>query len=203
MSRTLETCRLILASASPRRKKLLTDAGMEFEVVSPPIQEPDDGLRYLQPSQQAEALAYFKARCVAQEHPDCLVIGADTLVALGKTVLGKAPDASAAREMLRTLSGTKHAVITGVALVGPDEQRLISSDVTWVQMRKMSDDEIEAYIASGQWVGKAGAYGIQESAERFIESIDGSFTNVVGLPMELTRRMLAEMRDHPDAHRAV
>ena len=92
--------------------------------------------------------------------------------------------------MLETLSGSRHAVITGVALLGPGPRRLIASDTTHVTMRRMTDDEIQAYLDSGEWQGKAGAYAIQETADRFVTSVEGSFTNVVGLPMELVRRML-------------
>mgnify|MGYP000465730205 CR=1 FL=1 len=103
--------------------------------------------------------------------------------------------------MLRRLSGTRHAVITGVALLAPLERRLIASDTTFVTMRELAAGEIEHYIASGEWIGKAGAYAIQETADKFVERVEGSFSNVVGLPMELIERMLGEMRLHPGTHR--
>ena len=198
----LPTSRLILASGSPRRRQLLTEAGIAFEAVQPSIAEPDEHLRDLAPAAQAEALAYFKARAVADKHPGALVLGADTLVAAGRTVIGKPADADDARRMLRSLSGTRHAVITGVALIHLDGQRTIASELTWVTMRPMSDEDIEDYIASGEWVDKAGAYAIQETAERFVESLEGSFSNVVGLPMELLRRMLAQARGRSAAQEA-
>ena len=96
--------------------------------------------------------------------------------------------------MLRHLSGTRHAVITGVALLGPDGRQRIDSETTFVTMREMTDDEVEQYIASGEWIGKAGAYAIQETADRFVDKIEGSFSNVVGLPVELVGRMVAELQ---------
>jgi septum formation protein len=185
-----------LASGSPRRRDLLEAAGLEFEVIVPPISEPDESNEQLSPSALAEGLAYFKARSVAEKNPDAVVLAADTVVATGDRVLGKPSDEHEARQMLSTLSGTRHQVITAVALLNPDRWRLIASDITYVTMRKMTDDEIEAYIESGEWEGKAGAYAIQETADKFVESVEGSFTNVVGLPMELLQRMLKELRNH-------
>ncbi len=196
-----KTIRLVLASGSPRRADLLREAGYEFDVVEPTIEEPGEVLSHLAPRQQAEALAYFKARSVSDTHPDGRVLGADTIVVVGGRVLGKPAGRDEAEEMLRTLSGTRHEVITGVALIGPDEVRLIASDVTHITMRRMSPEEIEAYLDSGEWIGKAGAYAIQETADRFVEVVEGSFSNVVGLPLELTGRMIVELESHPDAHR--
>ena len=181
---------LILASASPRRRALLAEAGISFTAVEPPLPEPHDGIARLAPAQQAEALAYYKARAVAGEDPPGRVLGADTVVALGREVLHKPADATDARRMLGALSNSRHAVITGVALLGPGARRCICSDWTWITMRPMSEAEIEAYIASGEWAGKAGAYAIQETADRFVVAVDGSITNVVGLPMELVGRLL-------------
>jgi septum formation protein len=192
--------RLILASASPRRKTLLAAAGFAFDVVPPPIPEPAEHLGRLSPSQQAEALAYFKARAVADEHADACVLAADTIVTVGDRVLGKPASAREAREMLETLSDTRQSVITGVALLCPEDRRLIASDCTCVTMRKMTRQEIDDYIASNEWVGKAGAYAIQETADRFVTKVEGSFTNVVGLPMELVKGMFAELRRHPELH---
>lgn len=193
---------LIVASSSPRRRELLTEAGYRFRVVSPPLDEPDEVLGKLLPAQQAEALSYFKARSVADENPDCLVLGADTIVAVGKQILGKPADADDARRMLRLLSSVRHAVITGVTLIGPGGQRLIASDTTYITMKPMTHQEIEDYIDSGEWEGKAGAYAIQETAhDRFIVKVEGSFSNVVGLPMELVDKMIEEITSHPNKHR--
>ena len=197
---------LILASASPRRRQLLAQAGVPFEVIAPTISEPDDMTRRLLPAQQAEALAYFKARAVWDVHSDRWVLGADTIVALGDKVLGKPDDLPEARSMLERLSGTRHAVITGVALLGPGLPRRrpgepgywrrIASETTFITMRKMTPPDIDEYITSGEWLGKAGAYAIQETADRFIEKVEGSYTNVVGLPMELVCRLIEEAKSH-------
>ena len=168
------------------------------------MDEPDELIHKLPPAQQAESLSYFKARSVADLHPDGLVLGADTVVAVGGQVLGKPTDADDARRMLRTLSSTRHCVITGVTLLGPQRQRLIASEVTYVTMRPMSEQDIEDYIASGEWEGKAGAYAIQETAQdRFVLKVEGSYSNVVGLPMELVTRMLDELATHPDQHKVM
>ena len=181
---------LILASASPRRRELLAAAGYDFIVQPPTLEEPNHLPVNLPPVSYAESLAYFKARGVAETHPGVRVLGADTVVAVHGKILGKPVDAVDARTMLRNLSHNRHAVITGVALVGPGEERIIAADVTYVTMRPMSERDIEDYVASGEWQGKAGAYAIQETADRFIVKLEGSFSNVVGLPMELLARLL-------------
>jgi septum formation protein len=189
-----EMLKLVLASSSPRRRQLLAEAGYDFEVVDPPIAEPADLGTAFGPAGWAEALAYFKARSVAQFMPDAYVLGADTVVAAvgaAGEMLGKPADSVEADRMLRRLSGTRHQVITGVALLGPAGYRHISSDVTYVSLRQMTEEEIQAYVASGEWIGKAGAYAIQESADRFVEKVEGSYSNVVGLPMEMLGRMFA------------
>lgn len=186
--------KLVLASSSPRRRMLLAEAGYDFDVVDPPIEEPADLGSELSPAERAEALAYFKARSVADGMGRAYVIGADTVVAsAGESaqVLGKPADRVDAERMLRSLSGTRHQVITGVALLGPGARRQIASDLTHVTMRPMTDAQIEAYIESGEWIGKAGAYAIQETADRFVDKIEGSLTNVVGLPVELVIRMIS------------
>lgn len=181
---------LVLASSSPRRRDLLQQAGLAFQVRSPRLEEPDWSMP-LSPSQQAEALAYFKARSVWQCDPRSFVLGADTVVAGPDGLLGKPRDRRDARIMLETLSGSRHAVITGVALLGPGcGRRAIASDTTYVTMRKMSPEEVQDYLDSGEWEGKAGAYAIQETADRFVTRVEGSFSNVVGLPIELLQRMM-------------
>ena len=189
----VQTSRLVLASSSPRRRQLLAEAGYEFSVVSPPIEEPAQWRATVSPAGLAEALAYFKARCVAEIEPAASILGADTVVAAGGRLMGKPDGRREAERMLGELSGTRHAVITGVALLGPDGWRRIDSDVTYVTMRPMRPAEIEDYLASGEWIGKAGAYAIQETADRFVERIEGSFTNIVGLPVELVGRMVEQI----------
>ena len=175
----------ILASSSPQRRQLLRDAGYNFQAIAPPFPEPVDWCIEMPPAQRAEALAYFKARCVFETSAATVpVLGADTIVALGEAVFGKPRDAAHARDILAALAGTRHQVITGLALIDPGGVRLVVSDVTHVRMRAMSSAEMEAYIAAGQWRGKAGAYGIQDSNDAFVADYEGSFTNVMGLPME-------------------
>ncbi len=195
---------LILASSSPRRRDLLTEAGVCFEVVPPSVDEPTWLSPRARAAQQAEALAYFKARSVADATPRRRILGADTVVSLAGEVLGKPADADDARRMLRKLSGTRHEVITGVAIVDEAGQRWIRSDVTYITMATMTDEDVEQYVASGEWEGKAGAYAIQETADRYVRQVEGSFTNVVGLPVELVSSMLdrlaARPPDGPDSH---
>lgn len=188
----------ILASRSPRRRQLLRQAGYRFGVLAPPIVEPSPAPRQATPAQLAEALAYFKARAVAAELPDRIVLGADTVVSGQGQIHGKAADPGEARRMLSAISGTRHAVTTGLAVLAPAGQdltrrRYLASDTTYVTMRRLTADELGRYVASGEWRDKAGAYAIQETADEFVEKIEGSFTNVVGLPMELLERILAAM----------
>ncbi|MFP4355157.1 MAG: Maf family protein [Phycisphaerae bacterium] len=187
--------KLILASSSPRRRELLSEAGYQFQTDEPRLEEPTAPLRRLSPRQAAEALAYFKARSIADGHDgEAMILGADTIVAgpgeMG--VVGKPADVADARRILQGLSGSRHAVITGVALVDAKGARRIASDVTWVTMKQLTEQELEEYIASGQWEGKAGAYGIQGRADRFVTRLEGSYSNVVGLPMELLGRLLGQ-----------
>lgn len=184
---------MILASSSPRRRQLLSGAGYKFQVQAPPIPEPNDLPQQLSPAGYAEAQAYFKARCVARTHTQVCVLGADTIVAEGGRILGKPNGAEDARCMLAELSATRHAVITGVALIGPGDRRLIASESSYVTMRPLTEHELDDYIASGEWEGKAGAYAIQETADRFVQKVEGSFSNVVGLPLELLARMISTL----------
>lgn len=182
---------LVLASGSPRRQSLLSEAGYRFRVDAADIDESDVPAGLL-PSGVAEHLAFAKASVVAQRHPDAVVLGADTVVAFGDLLLGKARDADDARRILELLSGTTHLVITGVAVVCrasgfSRRTRTMSA----VRMRNLSHDSIEKYIATNDWVGKAGAYGIQDS-DPFVTRLTGSHTNIVGLPMGVTKRLLEE-----------
>jgi septum formation protein len=184
---------LILASNSPRRRKLLRQAGYRFKVRPPgPI---EDACLRRAPSAAAyvESLAYLKAMSAIETHGirKGLVLGADTAVELRGRLIGKPRDEDEARQILSALAGSVHRVLTGLALVDAGAgRRLLAHDATTVHMGPMSADEIHAYVASGEALGKAGAYALQETADRFVERIEGSFTNVVGLPMELLERML-------------
>ena len=182
--------RLILASASPRRQSLLREAGYSFLIHPADIDE-ENYPRGLSPAQLAEFLANAKADAVASVYPNDVTIGSDTIVALGEQLLGKPVDAIHARQMLSQLSGTTHIVITGVAVVQPGISFRASSAVTsTVQMRPLTDDEIERYVAGGEWQGKAGGYGIQDN-DPFVTNLGGSLTNIVGLPMEAATKLLS------------
>lgn len=186
------TAPIILASQSPRRSALLAEAGVAFEIVPPTCDEPTTTGTHDDPARFAESISYFKARSVADAHPDRVVLGADTVVAVGRTIYGKPVDMHDARRILSALLGITQQVITGVTLYrAADRRRSICHEVTHVTMREMSDEELDAYLAGGDWEGKAGAYGIQGEADRFVERCDGSYSNVVGLPIELVKRMLA------------
>jgi septum formation protein len=184
------TTRLILASTSPRRQSLLREAGYEFAVVPPSVDE-DDYPQTLLPVDLATFLARVKARAVAERYPDNVVLAADTVVAFGDRILGKPEDAEEARRTLLLLSGTTHVVVTGVAVSHharkfAQERRVMSA----VRMRMMSRGDVDRYIESGMWQGKAGGYGLQDG-NPFIKAVVGCPTNVVGLPMSTTRQLLA------------
>jgi len=179
---------LILASASPRRAELLTAAGIAFTTAPADIDE-----RVL-PDELAEAhvkrLAEAKARAVAAGHPGALVLGADTVVVLDGRILGKPRDTAEAAEMLRALAGRTHEVWTGVALVSGGGAE-VEAACTRVWFTAMTEAEVDAYVATGEPMDKAGAYGIQGRASRYVDRIDGSYTNVVGLPVALVVRLLS------------
>jgi len=141
--------------------------------------------------ERAEASSEFKARSVAKLVAVGWILAADTIASLGGLVFGKPVDRDDARRILQSLSGTTHQVITGVTLLDASNGATVTHhDSTAVTIRRLSEREIEDYLDSGAWEGKAGAYGIQDKGDAFVETIDGSFTNVVGLPMELVERML-------------
>lgn len=193
--------RLILASASPRRQSLLREAGYVFDVHPADIDESAHPPN-LRPPELAKHLAMAKAQAIAQHHPEDVVLAADTIVTFGEQVLGKPADPDHARRMLRLLSGTTHLVITGVAVVHVSENLSKASRVlSAVRMRNLKDDEIERYVASKQWEGKAGGYGIQDD-DPFVTRMTGSHSNIVGLPMEETQWLLAEAGIHPARHSA-
>ncbi len=185
--------RLILASGSPRRRALLGEAGYDFTVEPADIDESfyPSGLL---PPEVATYLAGAKADAVASKFPDEVILAADTVVALGDEMLGKPQDENDARRILMTLSGTTHVVITGVAVVHrATGLRRLDRAMSAVRMAMLSARQIEDYLRTGEWMGKAGAYGIQDQREdAFVSKVTGSFTNIVGLPMSLARGMLAE-----------
>jgi len=181
--------RLVLASASPRRRELLARLGFAFEVVASGVDE--DGAAAASPRSLARRLAREKALDVAAGRPDEAVLAADTIVVLRGEVLGKPRDAAEAREMLARLRGRTHRVLTGVALRVPGRRLLAAHVVTRVRMRTYAAEEVEAYIAGGDPFDKAGAYAIQDEGFRPVEAYAGCYCNVVGLPLWTALRLLS------------
>lgn len=183
------SARLILASTSPRRLDLLRQIGIvPDEIVAADIDEKP--LRGELPVDLAKRLAAAKAHGVAARFPGDFILGADTVVACGRRVLPKAGDEKQAHDCLRLLSGRRHRVYGGVAVVGPDGRlhaRLVTTVVTFKRLNKR---DMRSYLASGEWRGKAGAYAIQGRATAFVARINGSYSNVVGLPLYETAALL-------------
>ena len=184
--------RFVLASASPRRLELLRQIGVEPDLIDPADIPETPQPREL-PRDLAARLAREKAAAVAARHPGAVVLGADTVVALGRRVLPKADDEATARHCLEQLSGRRHRVLGGVCIIGADgvlHRRLV---VTTVRFKRLGRAEIDGYLASGEWRGKAGGYGIQGCAAAFVPWINGSYSNVVGLPLSETAMVLSAL----------
>lgn len=185
---------LVLASASPRRAMLLKEAGFSFQTVKTAVSEElPEGLL---PETGVRELAERKARAGLERWLELggdsrdVVLGADTMVVLGKRILGKPADSEEAEEMLQELSGRAHVVLTGVALVNGSGSLKSEVIATSVVFRSISEAEIKDYVSGGEPLDKAGAYGIQGEAKKFVTSIEGSLTNVIGLPMEYLAEQL-------------
>ena len=179
--------KLILASASPRRAELLRNAGIDFIVC--PAHIPEQRQDSEPPLEYAMRLARDKARAVAAQNPNAFVLGADTIVVADEHVLEKPADTADAVRMLRLLSGRTHQVTTAVCLAGPGVEDA-ATETTEVVMTSISEQEIRAYVATGEPMDKAGAYAIQGRASRWVMRIDGCYFNVVGLPVPLVYRLL-------------
>ena len=177
---------LILASSSPRRKKLMSLTGIPFEVITADAEELKTG----EPQALVMENARRKARAVWEKHRGRMVLGADTIVYQDGRVLGKPRDDADARDMLTNLSDHWHSVFTGVCLIGEDGREDVRCDEARVQFVKLTDQDIDWYIASGEPRDKAGAYAVQGRAGMFVSCIEGSYSNVIGLPMHLVREML-------------
>ena len=177
---------LILASASPRRRELLSMTSLPFTVDAPDVDESCE----LPPRETVMELSRRKALAAAAVHPGCVILAADTLVAVDDTALGKPHDTEAAFRMLHSLSGRWHQVYTGVSVVDAQGRLRSEADVTDVHFESMSDEAIRRYITTGEPMDKAGAYAVQGIAGLWIDELRGSHTNVIGLPMALTRRLL-------------
>jgi septum formation protein len=182
---------IVLASASDRRRELLCEWGYEFRVCPSGVDESVYDAGKYSPVEYAKVLALAKARDVADKFSDCLVIGADTVVDFDGRIIGKPGDAVEAEQMVRELFSRSHKVITGVAIVrGCDGLEIVDSDTTVIYPRAMSEGQIASHIDGGTWRGKSGSYAIKEGADEYIERIEGSLTNVMGLPMELLGRII-------------
>jgi septum formation protein len=182
---------LVLASASPRRAELLRLAGFTFEVAPADVDETPREAELAE--HYVRRLAEAKARAVAAQHPGAAVLGADTTVAVDGAILGKPADSADAVAMLHRLQGRAHDVLTGVAVVGPGWSAS-SVATTRVWMAPLTAEDIDGYVASGEPMDKAGAYAIQGLASRFVTRIEGSYPNVVGLPVHLVHELLAAYR---------
>lgn len=188
--------RFVLASASPRRVDLLKQLGVSPDAVDPAEIDETPAKDEL-PAAYAARMAAEKARTVAERHPDAVVLAADTVVAVGRRILPKAEDPMTARACLKLLSGRRHRVFGGVMVIRPkamadgngvvDHERLVQ---TTVSFKRLEADEIDRYIESGDWRGKAGGYAIQGRAEGLIRFVSGSYSNVVGLPLFEVRQIL-------------
>lgn len=182
---------IILASASPRRRKLLKAITPRFRVVPAGVDE--EALRTSDPAAFARRAARHKAWAVARSHPGALVIAADTLVSLGREVFGKPRSRAEARDMLRRLSGRRHRVVTAVVLASACPRRSLSGSATsWVTFRTLADRDIERALDETPFLDKAGAYAIQESGRRLVARLEGDRDNVIGFPTRLVRLLLEE-----------
>jgi septum formation protein len=180
---------LILASSSPRRRELLAQIGILPEAIDPADIDETPRKDEL-PPQHAQRLAAEKAQLVARRHPGAFVLGADTVVGCGRRILPKTETIEQARACLTLLSGRRHRVHGGVALVTPGGKLVQRRVTTAVAMKRFSSQELDAYLASKEWHGKAGGYAIQGYAARFVREIIGSYSNVVGLPLFETATLL-------------
>jgi septum formation protein len=189
MARDRDSQRLILASGSPRRLDLLRQVGLEPDGVDPAAVDETPRRDELPPA-LAVRLAVEKARAVALRHPNAYVLAADTVVACGRRILPKPDDPATARRCLALLSGRRHRVVGGIAVAAPDGRVKTRRVVTIVTFKRLTDAEVAAYLACGEWRDKAGGYAIQGRAAAFVAWISGSYSNVVGLPLHETAMVL-------------
>jgi len=183
---------LVLASASPRRRELLTLLGIEFDVVVPVVEELTEG----NPAELVVANALRKARAGrAIVPPESVVLGVDTDVSIDGALLGKADDPDGASARLRQISGRSHEVLSGIAIAVADDVRteLVRTRVTF---RALGEEEVARYVASGEWRDRAGAYAVQGLGSALIERVEGDLSNVIGLPIPALSRMIASLQDH-------
>ena len=192
---TIASRRLILASSSPDRRALLERAGYSIEVIPSHIDEPT-GQGFTDPRHYVQTVAWLKAAAVAPKIAEGLILAADTVGWLDGQVIGKPDDVDHARRIITALSGREHKLWTGVVLWRkPDNVQLVWQECTRLFFRTLSTEELDAYLATDQWVGRSGAFAIQEENDPFMHIIDGSLTNVIGLPMESLERYLQILKN--------
>lgn len=190
--------RLILASNSPRRMVLLKSLGYHFDIVPHHIVECIHN--NVLPTELVQNIAFLKASDVARRVCNAIIISSDTIVVHKKSILGKPKDINDAKRTLSLLSDSEHDVISGVCVMElPSRKKMLRMEQTHIKMRTIKDEEIDRYILTGEPMDKAGAYAIQGEGRKFIEKIDGSFSNVVGLPLELLQEMLNQFMNDENA----
>ena len=184
---------IILASGSPRRRELLTREGIPFRVI---VSHADEHISETDPNAYVETLAKRKAESVAENvNGDAVILGADTIVCVDREILGKPADEEEAKAMIRKIRGRAHEVVTGVALIrkrGEETEERVFSCTTYVHVRPMTEEEVEAYIAVGESMDKAGAYAIQGAFGAYIDRFEGDYDNVIGLPVTAVKEALKE-----------
>lgn len=188
--------RLILASASPRRLELLAQVGITPDQIDP-AEIDESAAKDETPGPLARRLAEAKAASVAARHADAFVLGADTVVGVGRRIIGKPADGDEARRFLKLLSGRRHRVYGGICVIAPDGRKARRLIDTMVRFKRLTDGEIDTYLATGEWDGKAGGYAIQGHAAAFVPAINGSYTNVVGLDVAAAAAMLTGLGYRP------
>lgn len=186
---------LILASASPARAALLESVGITPDHIIPADIDEIPRTKEL-PAAFAKRMGEEKALAVSTHHPNAFIIAADTIAAAGRRIIGKAETEEEACKTLSLLSGRRHKVHTGLCIIAPSGKKLTRLVTTIVQFKRLHEKELETYLKSGQWQGKSGCYGIQSKAGGFIQSINGSFSNVVGLPLCETLNLLEGLGFH-------
>lgn len=181
--------KLILASSSPRRQELLLSIGLKFDkAISPEVDETP--LKGEIPRDYVKRISLLKARTVHSQVPEAYILAADTILEVGHKIILKPKDKEDARLILNHLSGRRHRIYTGVCVISPQGKDVCKVVLTRISLKRLTSPEIEDYLASGEWEGKAGAYGIQGKASKFVKFISGSYSNVVGLPLYETDCLL-------------
>ncbi len=192
---TTSRVRLILASASPARRELLARLERPFEVIPADLEEPTG---FVDPRVEVQTVSWLKARAIAPQIDEGIILAADTIGWLDGTALLKPKDEADARRMLRSMGGRDHELWTGVTLWRrPDDVQLLWQECSLVRVRAMSDDELDRYLATRQWNNNSGSYAIQEESDPYVQVVRGSITNVIGLPLESLRTRLEWLETQP------